>query len=426
MTVRRVFLAFALAGASAAPLGAQSLASRVGELIRFGDCAQALCLTTGPGLHGTHYINAAASASAELLDFLTGSITASVDRLPISATSGGTTFRFVGGAPVRSTTSAGPIFAERAPTLGRGRFLVGVNTTGISYDKLRGVSTRELAVNLSHQDVGAPGLGDPAFEDDVIGIVLDMNLDLQVTTLLATYGLTDDVDLSVAVPVIYASLDGRGLGTVGSVSGPPSGLHFFGTSENPSFSATSAVKGSSTGLGDVAARLKVRLPQIGTRVATAFLGDVRIPTGDDKEFRGTGDLSARGLLVLSSSINSFSPHLNAGYALRTGSAQNDAVLATLGFDQLVTPQVTVALDVLSEWQVGNSGVHLPPPIVFANPASTLTGTNIPDRRDNVVGLSAGGRFLWRGFTLVLNGLFPLTDAGLQSNFAWTVGLERSF
>ncbi|MHB1225047.1 MAG: hypothetical protein ACYC2G_13555 [Gemmatimonadaceae bacterium] len=115
MTARRVLLALALgalAGASAAPLGAQSLASRVGELIRFGDCDQALCLSTGPGPHGTHYIDAAASASAELLDFLTSSITASVDRLPISATSGGTTFRFVGGAPVRSTTSAGPIFAE--------------------------------------------------------------------------------------------------------------------------------------------------------------------------------------------------------------------------------------------------------------------------------------------------------------------------
>lgn len=426
MTARRVLLALALGGSTAAPLGAQSLASKVGELIRFGNCNQALCLSTGPGPHETHYIGAAASASAELLEFLTNSITASVDRLPISATSGGTTFRFVGGAPVRSTTSAGPIFAERAPTLGRGRMLVGVNTTGISYDKLRGVSTKALSVNLAHQDVGTPGLGDPAFEDDVIGIVLDMNLDLHVTTLLATYGLTDDVDVSVAVPVIYASLHGRGLGTVTNPTGAPSGAHFFGTVADPSFTATSAVDGSSTGLGDVAARIKVRLPQIGTRVATAFLGDVRIPTGDAEEFRGTGDLSARGLLVLSSSINSFSPHLNAGYALRTGDAQSDAVLATVGFDQLVTPAVTVAVDVLSEWQVGSSAVQLPPPIVFTTPPLTIDGTNIPDRRDNLVGLSAGGRFLWSGFTLVLNGLFPLTDSGLQSNFIWTVGLERSF
>ncbi|MHB1225622.1 MAG: hypothetical protein ACYC2G_16465 [Gemmatimonadaceae bacterium] len=301
-----------------------------------------------------------------------------------------------------------------------------MNTTGLSYDKLRGVSTGALAVNLAHQDVGTPGLGDPAFEDDVVGIVLDMNLDLQVTTLLATYGLTDDVDVSVAVPVIHASLNGRGLGTVSAAAGAPSGLHFFGTVENPSFTAASAVDGSSTGLGDVAARIKVRLPQLGTRVATAFLGDVRIPTGDADEFRGTGDLSARGLFVLSSSINSFSPHLNAGYALRTGDAQNDAVLATAGFDQLVTPAVTLAVDVLSEWQVGSSEVRLPPPIVFTSPALTIDGTNIPDRRDNLVGLSAGGRFLWRGFTLVLNGLFPLTDTGLQSNFVWTAGLERSF
>lgn len=429
MTARRVLLTLSLGavvGASAAPLGAQSMASRVGELIRFGNCDRALCLSTGPGPHGAHYINAAASASAELLDFLTSSITASVDRLPISATSGGTTFRFVGGAPVRSTTSAGPIFAERAPTLGRGRILIGVNTTGISYDKLRGIPTEEISVNLAHQDVGTPGLGDPTFEDDVVGIVLNMNLDLQVTTLLATYGLTDDVDVSVAVPVIHASLDGRGVGTVSSVSGTPSGLHFFGTPENPSFTAASAVNGSSTGLGDVAARVKVRLPKIGSGVSTAFLGDVRIPTGDADEFRGTGDFSARGLFVLSSSINSFSPHLNAGYALRTGDRQSDALLATAGFDQLVTPAVTLAVDVLSEWQVGSSEVRLPPPIIFISPNQTIAGTNIPDRRDNLVGLSAGGRFLWSGFTLVLNGLLPLTDSGLQSNFVWTAGLERSF
>jgi hypothetical protein len=102
------------------------------------------------------------------------------------------------------------------------------------------------------------------------------------------------------------------------------------------------------------------------------------------------------------------------------------VLATVGFDQLVTTTVTLAVDVLSEWQVGSSEIRLPPPIVFATPPSTLVGTNIPDRRDNLVGLSAGGRFLWSGFTLVLNGLFPLSDAGLQSNFIWTAGVERSF
>src|SRR5438128_350599 len=105
-----------------AQLTAQGLAGSVADLIRFGSCAEALCVTTGAGAHGSHYLLSAQTAGDELLSFITGAMTASVGRLPISSTGGGTTFSFVGGAPVRSTTSAGPIFAERASTLGKGRF----------------------------------------------------------------------------------------------------------------------------------------------------------------------------------------------------------------------------------------------------------------------------------------------------------------
>jgi len=44
-----------------------------------------------------------------------------IGNVPIATTSGGVTFRFEGGIPVKSSLSLGPIFAERAQTLGRGR-----------------------------------------------------------------------------------------------------------------------------------------------------------------------------------------------------------------------------------------------------------------------------------------------------------------
>lgn len=417
-------LVIATALATAPTAGAQSLSEQFGGLFRFGTCDQPLCLSVNEAVHGSHYLGAAVAANGQLLSFLTDAITVSLNRVPISATSGGSTFSFVGGAPVRTTVSAGPIFAERAQTLGRGRFLLGANTTGISFSEIRGVSLDELALNFSHVDVGAEGLGSPAFESDVIAVRAGLDVNLQVTSFFATYGLTDNVDVSVAVPLVRSSLDATSVGTITNADGGISGVHFFGTEANPLQTATGSVSGSHFGLGDIAARMKVNLRPGAQGLGVALLADARLPTGDEENFTGSGDLSARLLGILSNRYGNFSPHLNAGYALRTGDAQTDAVLATVGFDQLLAPWATLAADLISEWQVGDSR-ELPEDIVFLS-GQQLPATNIPNQRDDVLSASLGARFTARGFSFVVNGLFPLRDAGLQSGFIWTLGAERSF
>ena len=101
-----------LAAFSPLALGAQGLSGKIGELISFGSCGEALCIVTGLGAHGGHYLKSAQTAGDDLVSFLTGSIITSVGRLPISATSSGNTVSLVNGALVVGTTSAGPIFAE--------------------------------------------------------------------------------------------------------------------------------------------------------------------------------------------------------------------------------------------------------------------------------------------------------------------------
>lgn len=414
-----------LAALPLAAAGAQTLSDQVAELFKFGSCAQPLCLSVNEELHGSHYVGAAVAANAQLLSFLTNAINVSVGSIPISATSGGSTFRFVGGAPVRSTVSAGPIFAERAQTLGRGRLLVGANTTGISFSKVRGVALDDIELNFAHVDVGTEGLGTPSFEHDVIAVRADLDVSLQVTSLFATYGLFDNVDVSLALPIVRSSLDAASAGTITNATGGISGAHFFGTPDNPLSSATGSARGSSTGLGDVAARVKVNVRPGTDGVGVALLADTRLPTGDEGDFTGAGALSARLLGIVSSRYGNFSPHLNAGYALRTGDAQADAVLATVGFDHLLAPWATLAVDVISEWQVGDTGSELPRYIVFLG-GDQLSATNIPDRRDDLVSASVGTRLTWRGYSFVLNGLVPLRQAGMQANMVWTLGAERSF
>ena len=78
-------------------------------------------------------------------------------------------------------------------------------------------------------------------------------------------------------------------------------------------------------------------------------------------------MSWRAVGILSGRWSGFAPHLNTGYLVRTGDLDNDAFLATLGFDQLIGSWATVAAEFISEWQVGDSKLTLPGPIMIASP-----------------------------------------------------------
>ena len=109
-----------------------SLRSQVADLFRFGDCGEALCLKVNAAVHGLHYSPSAQAASGTLINFFTDAIGNSVSNIPISSSSGGVTFSFRGGAPVKTSVSTGPIFAERAHTIGRGRLLGGANVPRVA------------------------------------------------------------------------------------------------------------------------------------------------------------------------------------------------------------------------------------------------------------------------------------------------------
>ncbi len=414
----------ALTTVSPLPAAGQGLSDKIGELISFGSCGQALCIVTGTGTHGGHYLKSAQTAGDQLVNFLTGSITASVGRLPISATSSGNTVSLVNGALVQATTSAGPVFAERATTMGKGRALFGVNTTGIRFSKLRGQSIDSLSFQLAHEDVGLVGLGDSPNERDIIGANLNMQFNMQVTSLFATYGITDRLDVSVAVPFVMASLDATAHGRVFSDS-TVTGNHYFDVAGT--YNKISTVSGSKAGLGDIAARLKYNLGKT-DKAGVAFLADVRLPTGSEKDFLGAGSVSANALVIASSTFGKFSPHANVGLAIRTGEGQNSAMLGTFGFDQMLSPKVTVAFDVLSEFQAGGNAGELPPDFTVRPVGRTLiyTGSNIPSSKDNPISLSGGGRFVAGAFTILANALVPVKSGGLQANFIWTLGVDRRF
>lgn len=429
-------------------LATNGLRGKIAELFIFGPGQDPLFLAGSAGstnpasvqAHGTHFIPSAAASNGSIIGFIGQALSTSVASIPIGATTSGETFRFEGGVPVSTATSAGPIFAERAQTLGRGRVLAGVNRSSFNFSSLRGVPLRDLQVNFTHENTNAAGCatenagqdcaqyGVPVLENEVMAVTLDLDIDVAVTSFYVTYGVTDRIDFGVAVPLLQNSFRGTSSAQIVPFGGG-NAVHFFaGTPQNPVLQATRSTSSSAFGIGDVAARLKVNATS-SARTGVAFLLDARFPTGEVDNLMGTGEFVGRGLAVVSSRFGNFSPHANAGYLFRADrELANDAVLATLGFDHLLGKGVTLAADVLAELQVGSNRLELPGTVQFDAPfRRTVEPTNIPSMRDDVVNGSFGFKFTTSSrVTGIANALFPLNDGGLRAHTTFTAGVEYSF
>lgn len=430
--LRRVAVLAASLAVCAAPARAQNLRDQVRQLFTFGNCGKLICLdTTVLFGHGMHFIPASDSITSTLISFLSNSIVLSVSNTPVSSASSGTTFQFQGGVPVRTSTSAGPVFAERAQTLGRGRWFLGFGFTAMNFTRLRGVPLNHISLTLPHQDVAPPGtpandLGDQPFELDQIDVNVSMDVSLMVASFSATYGIVDGVDLGVTIPFVRTAVSGTSLAQINLFGGDT--LHRFGgTGANPVLTSNSSVNDAASGLGDIEGRLKINIAQT-DRIGIAFLGVARFPTGDEGNLLGAGRFSGRALGVISSRFGAFNPHLNLGVTVRDAPLENASFETNAGFDQLVASHVTMAVDLLGSWEMGTPKVQVPKPVTYQAPVvHTLAVTDIPSRHDDFLSLSLGFKFVTtKGLQVVTNAVFPLRDAGLQPGVVWTAGLEHNF
>lgn len=432
MPRRLLVLAVAALGGAAAPLTAQNPRDAINQLFTFGVCGKPLCLDlpTDPltdSTHANHFLPALETSGGTVISFLTSAIGFSVSNTPITSSSGGTTFRFEGGVPVQTSTSAGPILGERAQTLGRGRWFVGVDFSAVRYERLRGTALDGIVFNFSHENrPPLDTLGSPPLERDFIQMNLHLAVNLLVASFTASYGLSDAIDAGVAVPFVRTSVSGESTAQIFLVGGDT--LHrFSGTGANPVLTASAQSAGVASGLGDIEGHLRIRLRD-GDKIGIALLASGRFPTGDEANLLGSGSFSARGLGIVSARLGRFNPHGAVGYTLRGGSLLTNSFELNGGFDNLLAPWVTMAVDMLGSWQVGQSKIDVPPPVSYTVPFPySLQVTNIPSRRDNFLNAAVGFKFRTkRGIQIVTNALVPLRDGGLQPRVTWTGGLEYTF
>ncbi len=427
------------------PVAAQSLTDLLSELFVFGQCGVPLCLDpdfeeTGRYRteHGRHYLRDLVPRNDALILSFQEGVAGVVASLPATAMAGGRIW-----SNGERSASFGPVFAERAETLGIGRFFLGLEATAFQVTNFSGVSADNLVLNFFHEDSDValgpdPGLGLPFFERDVLQVRTNLDLDYTVATAVLSAGLTSFLDVGFAVPVVRTSLRATADAQILSL-GNSLAHRFAGTAEDPVLQASNSVRGSATGIGDVSARVKVNLTG-GTTVGRApppvgmaLLADVTFPTGQEEDLLGLGEGRGRALAILSLNQGGFSPHLNAGYLLREGNLRDsnfdrDAVLATVGFDAHASDAVTVGADLITRWELADAEHPMPGPVTFdGRPTLTVESSSIPDAARRFIDLAVGLKYmLGKDMILVTNALLPIQAAGLRPDVLWTLGLQGTF
>ncbi|MBA2259574.1 MAG: transporter [Acidobacteria bacterium] len=157
-----------------------------------------------------------------------------------------------------------------------------------------------------------------------------------MSTVSASYGLTDSIDIGVAIPIVRTVVEGSAIFADISAAG---------TVRPGRTNPVPQLRGSSTGIGDFTVRAKVSFFKRGP-TAVGLINDLRLGTGKEKRYNllATNDLQDRIMLVASTERGRFSPHATAGYAFSKN--LNDEFNYTAGTDIQVHDRVTLTGDLV--------------------------------------------------------------------------------
>jgi hypothetical protein len=355
--------------------------------------------------------------------------------LPIPSPASGFTYTFDRslGTYTRSAQSFGPILTERAETIGKEKFFVGFSFQNFTFDKIDNLDTGKVPSVFKHISSGNPAFAE--FSKDLITTQNFLDIQLAQFTTFFTYGVTDRFDISVALPLIRTKLDVVSDAKIQRIGNypDPANVHYF---DNGKDAETFSSSGEASGIGDIIVRLKAtafKWKNGGMAVAT----DLRLPTGDEYDFLGSGALGIKPFIAISHRAGKVSPHVNAGYQWNDSSVlAGDVRRGTKGHlpnqftwaagaDWGISPKFTVAGDLL--------GVNTPKAKrIYETNVTGANGVNYPGTEFRTAGLNTvdgalGLKVNPIGSLLVtFNVIFKLNDGGLRDNVTPLIGVSYVF
>jgi hypothetical protein len=405
--------------------------------------------------------------------------------LPIASPASGFTYAFDQSTGVyqRTAESFGPVLTERAETIGRHKIFVGATFQRFRFNKIDGYPLHNWPAIFVHAAGTGPGGAVEPYETQLISTVNSLDLKVNQFTIFGTFGLTDHMDISVAIPFEQIGMNAAAYATIQRTvdteptiangvlrpccsSGPPY-ANFFDPA-NPATSLTNTygnnqyapgVLGNSAkannlyfnpsrnhaaGIGDVTFRFKDNVYR-SERLSFALLVDFRARTGDSMNFLGTGAYGWKPFAALSVRTGPFTPHLNGGYQwngqsvlggnIFTGTKANLPGFAffSAGTDIGVTRKLTLAADYIGQELINAPRVTLASytsqaPLVSSGQIGTFPTVNpVANRTYNQSNVAIGGKLsLVDGFIFSSNLLIAVNDGGLRDRLVPLIGFSYTF
>jgi Putative MetA-pathway of phenol degradation len=415
--------------------------------------------------------------------------------LPLASPASGIMFIWNSAAKVQiaASDSFGPIMGERAETIGKGRVFVGFDYQYFKFDTLDGLDLRTLPVVLTQPDfvvkdsnnnmttcsVNAldsnppppsslpSSIGDCSFIRDVIKTTNRIDLKIHQFTTFITVGLTNRIDISIAIPIENVRITASSVATIVANQDPTAPItHAFpprlpdcpSTCLSQSFSNP----GTASGIGDMTLRIKGTAWK-GERAALALGADVRMPTGDQLNYLGAGAYGVKPFVIWSYRSR-ISPHAFVGYEangssviagdISTGTKERlpSQLAYSGGADFKVNYRLTAAFDVLGQqvFQARRSllstsfpvpgkcdpGCPSPAPPTMADSLSEVTGTYNISNASVGIKLRPWGQDPKRhvgekpnslsGLLITGNALIKLNNGGLRATWVPLAAISYTF
>lgn len=390
-----------------------------------------------PGEHEAHFLETN-EFSQNFLPLNTA-IATQLALLPIVSPASGFTYSFdkSTGSHTRTAQSLGPVYSERGETIGKKKVFIGFNYQRFSFNKIDGLDLGNLPGVLRHIPTGR------ALQDVM---VTTNNLDLKMNqfTLFGTVGITNRLDISIAVPIMDVNFNAvantrifripSGADDCPGGSGTP--CHFFDINDRVnSVARTFSNSGSKSGIGDITIRIKHNLVRT-DNVALSVLADIRTPSGNERNFLGSGAVGFKPFVALTLKKGWLSPHVNLGYqwngkSLLAGSFVNgvkgslpDQLFYTVGTDIGLGKHVTLATDILGQRLFDTTRVV---PATLSVGGSQLGILNFANGNVGLNNFSVGVKVAIAGqLLLTANVLTRLDDGGLRQRLTPMIGVSYSF
>jgi len=386
--------------------------------------------------HAAHF-NSAFQSDFRLVNI---ALTSQLAAIPLPSPASGFTYRFdpSTGTFQRSTRSFGPILTDRGETIGKGKMAFGFSYQFFSFDHLDGVPLVSVPAVFTHDNFQTGG-----GRSDVVATTNTIGATFTQVNGALTYGISDRLDLSVAVPIVRTKLSLLSNATIHRIgTGTNVQVHYF-----PDESAIGGfgsarqffAEGSAAGVGDIVIRGKTTVVREGARALAAGV-DLRLPTGDERNLLGSGAFGVRPFAAFSTSLGRFAPHANVGYQwngessvageVATGLKADlpDHFLYAIGGDFSVNDRLSLVADVAGQ-RVLNSPQLSTRVSTLSGPAGSVT---LPDLffttssywvNSGAIGLKAN---VAQPVLITFNLRFNMGDNGLTDRIAPLLGFEWSF